>query len=101
MFLKGNTVSVTRSPSGIGLAGARAMAAEGANVMLNVFGDAAEIEGIRVELEQASGGKALYNGADLTKADQIEALMEEAAAELGGVDKIGRASCRERGGQYV
>ena len=86
MFLKGKTALVTGSTSGIGLACARALAAEGANVMLNGFGDPAEIEGLRVELEQASGGKAGYSGADLTKMGAIETLMREIADTLGPVD---------------
>ncbi|HEX8214295.1 MAG TPA: 3-hydroxybutyrate dehydrogenase [Allosphingosinicella sp.] len=86
MFLKGKTALVTGSTSGIGLACARALAGAGANVVLNGFGDAREIEGIRQELEAASGGRALYNGADLTKPEAIEALMREAADEIGGID---------------
>jgi 3-hydroxybutyrate dehydrogenase len=86
MFLKGKTALVTGSTSGIGLACARALAAEGADVMLNGFGDVDEIEAIRRELENASGGKAAYNNSDLTKAEAIEELMRQASAELGGVD---------------
>lgn len=86
MFLKGKTALVTGSTSGIGLACARALAAEGANVMLNGFGDAAEIGRIRAELEEASGGRAGYSAADLTRADAIEALMQETASALGDVD---------------
>ena len=86
MFLKGKTALITGSTSGIGLACARALAAEGAALMLNGFGKADEIEAIRRELEALSGGKAAYNGADLTRPDQIEALMAQAVAELGGVD---------------
>ena len=65
MKLQGKTALVTGSTSGIGLAIAKAMAAEGASVMINGFGDAAEIEGIRLELEELSGAQALYDGADL------------------------------------
>ncbi|WP_106640817.1 3-hydroxybutyrate dehydrogenase [Allosphingosinicella vermicomposti] len=85
MFLKGKTAIVTGSTSGIGLACARALASEGANVVLNGFGDPGEIEAIRAELEAASGGTVRYNGADLTKAEAIAALMAE-ADDLGGAD---------------
>jgi 3-hydroxybutyrate dehydrogenase len=86
MFLTGKTALVTGSTSGIGLAVARALAADGANLVLNGFGDADAIEAIRRELEQASGGRALYSGADLTRPEQIEVMVAEASAELGGVD---------------
>ena len=86
MFLKGKTALVTGSTSGIGLAYAKAFAAEGANLVINGFGDATAIETERVALEAASGGKALYSGHDLTKPDQIEAMMAEAADAFGGVD---------------
>ncbi|HEY0445620.1 MAG TPA: 3-hydroxybutyrate dehydrogenase [Allosphingosinicella sp.] len=85
MFLKGKTALVTGSTSGIGLACARALAAEGADVMLNGFGDPAEIERLRAEIE-AGGVRVSYHGADLTRPDQIEALIRAAEEELGGVD---------------
>jgi 3-hydroxybutyrate dehydrogenase len=86
MFLKGKTALVTGSTSGIGLAVARAFAAEGANVMLNGFGDAGEIETIRQEIEAASGGKAGYSNADLTRTEAIEQLVRQCGAELGSPD---------------
>jgi len=86
MFLKGKTALITGSTSGIGLAYAKVMAAEGANIVINGFGDAAEIEKERIALEAASGAKAIYSGHDLTKQEEIEAMMKEAADTFGGVD---------------
>lgn len=84
--LSGKTALITGSTSGIGLAYAKALAGEGANVVINGFGDRDAIEKERTGLEQISGAKALYSGHDLTKADQIEAMMKEAADAFGGVD---------------
>lgn len=86
MTLKGNTALITGSTSGIGLAYAKALAAEGVNIVINGFGDKDAIEKERVALEAASSAKALYSGHDLTKVDQIEAMMAEAAQAFGGVD---------------
>jgi 3-hydroxybutyrate dehydrogenase len=86
MILNGKSALVTGSTSGIGLAVARALASEGANVMLNGFGDPAEIERLRSEIAAASGAKVVYSGADLTRADQIETMMAEAANAFGAVD---------------
>lgn len=86
MFLKGKTALITGSTSGIGLAYAKALAGAGANVVINGFGEAATIEQERRGLEALSGARATYSGHDLSKADQIEAMMAEAAAAFGGVD---------------
>ncbi|GAA0726956.1 3-hydroxybutyrate dehydrogenase [Sphingomonas japonica] len=88
MFLKGKTAIVTGSTSGIGLAYAKAFAAEGANVMINGFGDADAIEAERAKLQEASGATALYDAADMTRPDQITAMVERCHAELGGPDII-------------
>ena len=84
--LAGKTAVVTGSTSGIGLGLAKGFAAAGANIVLNGFGDPAEIERIRVELDTSSDGRVIYNGADMTKPDEIEAMMQAAEAQFGGVD---------------
>ncbi|MDQ2765477.1 MAG: 3-hydroxybutyrate dehydrogenase, partial [Pseudomonadota bacterium] len=86
--LKGRSAIVTGSTSGIGLAYAKAFAAEGASVVINGFGDANAIEQERAALEATSGAKALYDAADMTKPDEIAAMVARCHAELGGPDII-------------
>lgn len=86
MFLKGKTALITGSTSGIGLAYAKALAAEGANIIINGFGDAGAIETERAALEATNGARAIYLGHDLTNVGEIEAMMAEAASAFGGVD---------------
>jgi len=88
MFLKGKSAIVTGSTSGIGLAYAKALAAEGAAVMINGFGDADAIEAERAELAAASGAAALYDPADMTRPDQIAAMVARCHDEMGGPDIV-------------
>ena len=85
-MLKGKAALVTGSTSGIGLGMARAFAAEGCKVMLNGLGDAAEIESTRAALAEEFGVEVRYNGADMTKPDQIAAMVEEAESAFGSLD---------------
>lgn len=84
--LTGQVAVVTGSTSGIGLALARGLAANGANVMLNGLGDAAEIEITRAAIETELSVKAAYNGANMLKPDEIEALIADTMAIFGRID---------------
>ena len=83
---KGKNAIVTGSTSGIGLGIAQAFAEAGMNVILNGFGEAGEIEGIRAGIEKDHGVRVLYSGADMTKPDDIAAMVSAAEGALGGVD---------------
>jgi 3-hydroxybutyrate dehydrogenase len=96
-MLKGKTALVTGSTSGIGLAYARALAAEGANVTINGFGDAAAIEKERASIEKDFGVKALYSPADMTKPDQIADMVRTAEKAFGTLDIL----INNAGIQYV
>ena len=86
MFLKGKTALITGSTSGIGLGYARALSAEGASVMINGFGDRAEIDGYVADLIKTSGAGAVYSGADMTKPEEIRAMVADCTAQLGAPD---------------
>ncbi len=84
--LTGKTALVTGSTSGIGLAIATELANAGADVMLNGFGEAKEIEQIRARIAKSSGRKVFYSSADMSKPTEIEAMIVEAKKILGGID---------------
>jgi 3-hydroxybutyrate dehydrogenase len=84
--LMGRTAIVTGSTSGIGLGIARALADAGANVVLNGFGPADEIERTRAGIERTAGVKTVYLNADMNKAADIQHMVEEATQRFGEID---------------
>jgi 3-hydroxybutyrate dehydrogenase len=86
LTLKGKVALVTGSTSGIGLGIARAVAAQGADIMLNGFGDAATIERLRAGFETEHGIRSRYCGADLSIPAEIVRLVGETEKNLGSLD---------------
>ncbi|MDD7909353.1 3-hydroxybutyrate dehydrogenase [Pseudovibrio exalbescens] len=85
-MLTGKTAVITGSTSGIGLAYAKALAAEGANIVINGFGDPQAIETERAGIESEFGVKCIYHGADMTKPAEIEDMIETAVSTFDTVD---------------
>jgi 3-hydroxybutyrate dehydrogenase len=85
-MLNGKIVIVTGSTSGIGLGIAEAFAAGGCDVVLNGFGDAEEIEAVRVRLGRTHGVAVVYNPADMSRPEAIEAMIVDTEREFGAVD---------------
>ncbi len=85
-MLKGKTALVTGSTSGIGLGIARALAAQGADIVMNGFGDAGQIEKLRARIEGEFKVRAIYSPADMAKPAEIEGMVKEATTKLGRVD---------------
>ncbi|MEX0760298.1 MAG: 3-hydroxybutyrate dehydrogenase [Tistlia sp.] len=84
--LSGKTALVTGSTSGIGEAIARALAAQGADIVLNGFGEEAAIARLKTGLAEEHGVKVVYDGADMSRPAAIETMMKKAEAEFGAVD---------------
>ena len=82
------TALVTGSTSGIGLVIATELASRGMNLMLNGFGDSADIEALRSDLVRAHGVDVLYDGADMSRQEAIEAMMRRATDHFGGIDVL-------------
>ena len=85
---EGKNAVVTGSTSGIGLGIAEALAGAGMKVMLNGFGDPAEIEALRADLEARHGMTVGYHGADMTKPDEIADLVSTTAERFGSLDVV-------------
>jgi 3-hydroxybutyrate dehydrogenase len=85
-MLAGKTAIVTGSTSGIGLGIARALAQSGANIVINGFGDRDSIENVASDLRRSGNVGVLYSDADLSKPDQIAAMVDHARDEFGSVD---------------
>ncbi|CAB3913550.1 3-hydroxybutyrate dehydrogenase [Achromobacter mucicolens] len=85
-MLKGKVALVTGSTSGIGLGIATAFAQQGADIVLNGFGDAADIEKLRSDLASKHGVKVIYDGADLSKGAAVRELVENTVRQLGRID---------------
>lgn len=86
MSMEKRTAVITGSTSGIGQGIAKSLAESGCNVVINGFGDPDEIEKDRSNLEREFGVRAAYNGADMTKPDEIEQLIQGTVEEFGAID---------------
>ena len=80
------TALVTGSTSGIGLAVAQTLAEEGCDILLNGLGEAAEIDAIAKDIEKRFKVRVIYNGADMSKPDEIDAMIDNCQKEFGSVD---------------
>ncbi len=87
-ILANKTALITGSTSGIGLGIAHALAAQGADIMLNGFGDAALIESLKKDVASRYGVRVLHHGADMTKPAEIEDMIRSTESQLGRLDVL-------------
>ncbi len=87
-MFSGKVAVVTGSTSGIGLGIARALARQGADIVLNGFGDATEIEHIRSSLETEFGVRVAHDGADLSHGEEVREMISRAVATMGRIDML-------------
>jgi 3-hydroxybutyrate dehydrogenase len=87
-MLNGKVAIITGSTSGIGLGIAHALAGAGAHIVLNGFGEANEIETMRMEIARTTGVSVLYNAADMSQPEQVVGLVRDTIASLGSVDIV-------------
>ena len=88
MMLEGKVALITGSTSGIGLGIARSLAGVGASIMMNGFGEADDIERLRSQLAEENGVSVAFDGADLSRPDEVNRLVEKTIDVLGGVDVL-------------
>jgi 3-hydroxybutyrate dehydrogenase len=86
--LKGKTALVTGSTSGIGLGIARVLAQHGASIVLNGFGERADIERIATETAERHSVQVVHDGANVAQPDQVTAMIERCVARFGGIDVL-------------
>jgi len=96
-MLSGKTALVTGSTSGIGLGIARALAEQGANIVFNGFGDAQQIEKLYTDIGVEFGVQTAYHNADMSRPDEIAAMIDYALQKFGSVDVL----VNNAGIQYV
>jgi 3-hydroxybutyrate dehydrogenase len=87
-MLSGKVALVTGSTSGIGLGIAKSLAAQGADIMLNGFGDAALVQSIISDISKAHGVRVLHHGADMSKPSEIEDMVRSTESKLGRIDVL-------------
>ena len=87
-MLEGKVALITGSTSGIGVGIARSLAGVGASIMMNGFGEADDIERLRSQLAEENGVSVAFDGADLSRPDEVNRLVEKTIDVLGGVDVL-------------